>query len=177
MVFKAEVGDFFDQLAYLGDYHPYRRFGERNPNFNVFSGKVLDLKDEKEVGIEHFRAELEEIVLPGVTIATVPSHDPDKVTSGLRTMAQRLARAGRIDATGCLVRTTKIDKLATGGDRSVEVHLASIQIRDPRLIRGKDVLLLDDVTTSGNSLEACQRILVNAGAARVQRLAIGKTVA
>ena len=175
MVFKEGIEDFFDQLAWLGDYHPYR--GGRNPNFNVFSGKVLDLKDGKEIGIEHFRAALEEIVLPGVTVAVVPSHDPANTTGGLRTMAQRLAGACRIDATGCLVRTKKIDKLATGGDRSVEVHLGSIQIRDARLIKGKDVLLLDDVTTSGNSLEACRRLLMDAGAARVQRLAIGKTVA
>jgi predicted amidophosphoribosyltransferase len=40
---------------------------------------------------------------------------------------------------------------------------------------GREVLLLDDVTTSGSSLEACKRLLLDAGAAAVKCAALGRT--
>jgi predicted amidophosphoribosyltransferase len=176
MVFREEYGEHFGTLLYHGSYHPYRRYGETNPSFNAYSALLLDLKDNKIRAIEHFREFLQKRVAEDVPIAVVPSHDPAKTTSGLRTVAQRLAAADRIDATGCLVRTKRVDKLAHGGDRSIEVHLASIEVRDAHLFQGMNVLLLDDITTTGNSLEACCRLLLEAGAARVQKLAFGKTV-
>ena len=175
MVFRDAYGERFDTLLVCGTYHPYRRHGEKNPNFDAYSGLLLDLKENKLRAIEHFREFLEERVREDVPIAVVPSHDPAKTTSGLRTLAERLAAADRIDATDCLVRAEKIDKLAHGGDRSIEVHLKTIQVAKPELIKGRDVLLLDDITTSGNSLLACQQLLLKAGAKRVQMLAFAKT--
>ena len=175
MVFREEFGDRFDTLLYCGIYQPYRRHGEKNPNFDAYSGLVLDFKENQTAAIERFRAFLEPRIAPDVPIAIVPSHDPAKTTSGLRTLAQKLAAADRIDATDCLVRKVKIDKLATGGNRSIEVHLGSIGVQNEKLFQGLDVLLLDDVTTSGNSLEACKQILLKAGANRVQKLVIAKT--
>lgn len=43
------------------------------------------------------------------------------------------------------------------------------------LIKGKNVLLLDDVRTTGNSLSACKQVLEEAGALTVQCLALGQT--
>jgi predicted amidophosphoribosyltransferase len=79
------------------------------------------------------------------------------------------------DASGCLVRIKKIAKLAHGGDRSKNVHLESIEVRNPGLIKGRDVLLLDDVAKTGNSLEACAELLIKAGARSVECATIGKT--
>ncbi len=42
-------------------------------------------------------------------------------------------------------------------------------------VEGEDVLLLDDITTSGNSLLACRDILIANGAKRVEMLVIGRT--
>jgi predicted amidophosphoribosyltransferase len=176
MVFREQIGEHYDELMYCGEYQPYRKHGEKNPNFNVYSGFLLDLKENQTGAVERFHTSLEKIVAPDIPVAIVPSHDPAKTTSGLRALAQKLAASDRIDATSCLVRTKKIDKLAHGGDRSIEVHLASIVVANPKLIQGRDVLLLDDVTTSGNSLEACRQLLMKAGANRVQKLALGKTV-
>ena len=38
------------------------------------------------------------------------------------------------------------------------------------------VLLMDDITTSGNSLYACKNILIESGADTVEMFALGKTV-
>jgi predicted amidophosphoribosyltransferase len=87
-----------------------------------------------------------------------------------------LARRNRTDATACLIRHTTINKLATGGDRSIEVHLNSIKVQNPNLIKDKRILLIDDVTTTHNSLFACKQLLLEAGAAQVYCLALGQTV-
>lgn len=115
-------------------------------------------------------------VCPGVAIAVVPSHDPAKVSSGIRDIAQTLAkRKSRIDATSCLVRHKRVNKKSDGGERSEEIDLKSISVVNEQLIAGKLVLLLDDVTTTGSSLAACRKLLLDAGAKAVQSFAIGKT--
>ena len=82
-----------------------------------------------------------------------------------------------VPAVQTLVRTRTIDKLARGGNRSVEVHLASIAPaeRYERYFAKKAILLLDDVTTTGNSLRACSRLLDQYGADLIYPLALGRT--
>ena len=145
-------------------------------NYPTYSGRILDLKNRKPVGIAYFRDKLDPDLGTGFAIAVVPSHDPEKTVSGLTQLARALCDQGdRIDASGCLVRHTKIAKLAAGGDRSLTVHLKSIRVENARLIKGRSVLLLDDVTTSGHSLLACRRLLLDAGAADVDCVALGQT--
>jgi hypothetical protein len=163
-------------LLYLAGYQPYRIHGERNPNFDDRGRQILDLKDEKENAISALYNEIDRMLAHDFAIAVVPSHDPSKTTSGIRTLAIRLATNGRVDATTCLVRHTYIGKLAHGGNRDINVHLDSIIVRDSHLIRNREVLLLDDVSTSGNSLDACAQLLLNAGATVVQKFAITRTV-
>lgn len=168
---------FWGPIAVYGDYLPWRVHKENGgdgSNYPSHSGRILDLKDGKAGAVTHFKDIIEPELLTGVAIATVPSHDPAKTTGGLKSLGTALASGGaRIDATSCLVRTVKIAKLAHGGDRSKEVHLNSIVVEHTHLVKGKDVLLLDDVTTSGHSLEACTELLLKAGARSVQRAAIG----
>jgi predicted amidophosphoribosyltransferase len=53
--------------------------------------------------------------------------------------------------------------------------LDSIKVVKPDLIKGRRVLLLDDVKTSGNSLIACKELLLKAGAKEVVMVALGRT--
>jgi predicted amidophosphoribosyltransferase len=174
--------EFSDKrLVFLGEYHPYRIWndeGERvvNPKFDNHCRKILDLKERKLSAVNYFVKQIDSHISAGVAIAYVPSHDSEKTQSGVRDVAIAIAANGRIDATGCLVRHKTVDKLATGGARDSQVHLDSIRVQNKILIRGKEVLLLDDVTTSGNSLTACRKILLDAGATTVQMLAFARTV-
>jgi predicted amidophosphoribosyltransferase len=169
------------QIRFLGEYHPYRIVNDRgerikNPKWTPDCSRILDLKERQPHAIQHFVERLDPKLLKDIALAYVPSHDATRTESGVRDVARELAARGRIDATGCLVRHTTIQKLATGGDRGIEVHLNSMHVVDAELIRGRAVLLLDDVTTSGNSLHAGQKLLLDAGAQVVKMLALAKTV-
>jgi hypothetical protein len=162
------------RVHYLGDYHSYH--AGQNPRFNRYSGLILDVKDKLPRGLTYFADELETCLGADFAVAVVPSHTPNVFDSGIRQLAQIVCeRKGLIDATSCLVRVREIDKLAHGGDRSVDVHLNSIAVRHRNLIQNRDVVVLDDVTTSGNSLVACELLLRNAGARTVELLALGRT--
>lgn len=180
---KGKLSRFRGQVAYLVDYHPYRAYGGTglNPDADNNTYRIMDVKcdrpKKRNKAAKWFFQQLEPLVASGVAIAVVPSHDPGKLKTGIRLIGQAIAkRAKRIDATGCLVRHTIVEKKSGGGDRSMTVDLRSIRAVDKDLVDDERVLLIDDVTTSGGSLEACKRLLVKAGAKEVQCLALGKTV-
>jgi hypothetical protein len=179
--FSDPTAFHFDEsgIASFGEYKPWywhRQAGGDRSNYPTLSGKILDLKDGHDHAVAYFLKELDSLLAAGVVVAIVPSHDPAKTNSGVRRLAQAIASSNRRkDASHCLVRHTKIVKLAGGGDRSVETHLNSIRIEDAITPSFECVLLLDDVTTTGNSLTACKKLLLDNNANRVQCLAIGRT--
>jgi len=164
---------------YMDTYHPYRS-GE-NPNWNAFSGKVLDLKNGKQIGIDHFHDLLlqKKLYDGDYAIVTVPPSDPAKfATHGtnllVNTLFERCIIKKIINGHDFLVRHTKVTK-SVSGNRSIEKHLGSIHINDKKQVNGKTVLLIDDVTTTGNSLTACAQILTEAGCKKVISLALAQT--
>ena len=87
-----------------------------------------------------------------------------------------LAGNGRKNKVYFLKRNKSIDKLATGGNRSMETHMKSISTVLDMDIDNDIVLLMDDVTTTGNSLYACKEILLQNGAREVEMFALGKAI-
>lgn len=161
------------EVHHLGHYFPYK--GGSNPKFDSFSGKILDLKQSKPGAINYFYEEINELLKEGIVIATVPSSDPAKTESGIVLLGRKLAGNNRYDGTSCLVRHTQIKKLADGGHRGPEVHLNSIRVENIELIRNRTVLLLDDISSTHNSLITCKGLLLEAGAEKVTCYAVGQT--
>ena len=52
----------------------------------------------------------------------------------------------------------------------------AFRVRKPGEVRGKRIVLIDDVLTTGATVEECARALKRAGAARVDVLALARTV-
>ena len=177
-VFKTHER-YWAGIAVFGDYLPWgvhRANGGDGSNYPEYSGKILDLKDDKDGATEYFGERIAPELQDDLVIVTVPSHDPANVGGGLAKLAGLLAKNGnRIDGAVTLIRTKKIDKLARGGNRAKEVHLESVKVARPDLIKGRNILLLDDVTKTGNSLSACSDLLLAAGAKSVECATIGKT--
>lgn len=179
MVFRNSELNGTGEIVVYSNYHPYwnnRETRERNPRFDVFSGKLLDLKEGKPSAIEYFFDILDKEINPGVTICVVPSSDADNTDSGIAKLALALANSNRKDMVYYLQRKKSIPKLAHGGYRGKEVHYQSIETVKDMDITGDIVLLMDDITTSGNSLYACKNILIESGADTVEMFALGKTV-
>lgn len=167
-----------DGRFYIFNYHSYRLFGERNPSFDSISGRLLDLKESKGDAIDHFFSVLDPLIGPNVTVCVVPSHSADKVTanSGIGRIVNKLCAGNRVNGVNYLVRHTTIPKLAHGGDRSCQTHKDSITVQANPNLAGTSVVLLDDITTTGNSLLACRDLLLDAGAGKVTMLSIARTI-
>lgn len=95
--------------------------------------------------------------------------------TGVRKLAMRLAEVKGIDGTDCLVRVITKEKSSQGGERSRDIHLKTMEVRNGEIFNEKHVLLLDDVTTSGSSLLASEQMLLEAGAFHVTKVALGRT--
>ena len=169
------------QIITLGTYLPWgyhKQRGGDGGNYPTYSGRLLDLKESRERGIAYFLAILKENIRTNseLAIAIVPSHDALKLRSGVHQLGTRFASAfGAMDAGDLLLRSKTIQKLATGGDRSMAVHLNSMSANNVDRVKGRNVLLIDDIMTTGNSLAAGRQILLKAGAGDVLCIALGKT--
>ena len=75
-------------------------------------------------------------------------------------------------------RAYSVDKKATstsGRNNNYQVDMKSLQIESGVGVKGKNIIVIDDITTSGSTLIACRNLLMNAGANKVVLLAFGKT--
>jgi len=179
MAFKPGKEETFEgDILFLGEYRPTGWHKEQGGGpYPEHSSRIWDVKNKKNKGLSYFSEYLVKKLKKPTAIAVVPSHHSGiGATTGLHMLAGRLAKdLGLSNGSPCLVRHTTVDKKATGGDRSIEGHLASIKVAKADRIKGHVVLLIDDITTTGNSLLACKRLLMEAGAKDVIMLALGKT--
>ncbi len=68
-----------------------------------------------------------------------------------------------------------MQKKSTGGKRDLTSEVESLTIVNESIVKDKQILLLDDVTTSGASLNAGKLRLEKAGAKLVVMFALGLT--
>ena len=81
MVFVNEEWNNTGDIVVYSNYHKYWLDRERkikNPLFDVFSGRILDLKEGKQTAINYFYNLLNEEICEGVTICVVPSSNAEK---------------------------------------------------------------------------------------------------
>ena len=182
MILKNTQDNYEDNF-YMGYYHSYWKWecGEkvRNSKFDNFSSIILDFKKGYAPVIEEFRKSVAKELGSDFPVCVVPSHmaSVDNSMSPTARLAKGLVKSNNlIDATNCILRVRSISKLSRGGNRDLAVHLNSVKVVNSDVIKGKTVLLLDDVMTTGNSLGACRQLLLRAGAKNVLCLALAKTV-
>lgn len=176
-----------------GVYHPYWiAQGERNTACDRISKLMMDFKKEdnpnhlyavnyfselaiKELAKYHFRDGSDFVSRPFL-VAIVPSHTKGRVSPALVTVAENIVKAypnGVVKL--CLERTVTVPSAhLEGGDRSIDGHMDSIEVNDDNFDK-RNVLLMDDVKTTGGSMSACSHLLMKAGAIKVLPLALLET--
>jgi predicted amidophosphoribosyltransferase len=170
----------------LYDYHPWNN-GE-NPRIDKVTNTLLNLKSKDEKKIKQHQAAISYFSKVITTqllrlkcnspklFCIVPSHEVNCLSSGLLGIMHNIrGRFGFENTTNILNRSITVPKAATGGDRSVQHHLDSIVVNESIYIRGKIVYLFDDISSTGNSLIACKKILLDAGAKSVVMIPLAQT--
>jgi predicted amidophosphoribosyltransferase len=181
---------FVDRVhVVLGDYHKYwlvRGF-MKNPKADTNTKKMMDLKEagnrRMADAVRHFGVPLAQrlgtLVSRRVPIhcAIVPGHEADSLSEGMNLILNNHIRTvfNVVNRDHVLRRHTTVESRAKGGARDVESILSSVEVRNGHLARGATVLLLDDVMTTGTSLEGCERLLLAAGATTVIPIALLRT--
>lgn len=115
-------------------------------------------------------------------IIPVPMHIKNKLARGYN-QAELIAReiSAVLDVQLCpkaVIKTirTKQQKKLTAKERSTNLKRA-FSVKDSELIRGKSVLIIDDVCTTGSTFTELTKLLKSAGAARVYCASCCKTPA
>jgi predicted amidophosphoribosyltransferase len=165
------------EIFYLGVYQPCTREYEADFDFTKYTSRIWDLKKCNPSVIEDFTDCISSNLNDDFDcILVVPPHQMGEYNSGIKVLAQKLAyKKNLIDATSCLIRHRTINKLTTRGNRSLETHLQSIQVVNHEIVKDNKLLLIDDVSTTGNSLKACQEFLESKGAKSVKSFVLAKT--
>jgi ComF family protein len=112
-------------------------------------------------------------------VAPVPLHWRRRLARGYN-QAERIARplAARIDLS-CLPALSRCratpPQSRLGRDERLSNLRKAFRVPRPEHVRGLHILLVDDVTTTGATLEAAARALKSAGATAVTALVVART--
>jgi hypothetical protein len=177
-----------ENIITLGKYYP--KYDGQYKDMDTFSHMVLDTKkDETELeqqsgeyyyykkAINYFTIHLRSILskTEEFVICVIPTHAKGRAPSGIRTIAKRLCSPPIIDGTDVLLRAFEIPKKAIVGSRDLQNEIESLIVSNVNIIRDRQVLLMDDITTTGTSLKAGKYRLALAGAKIVVMLALART--
>lgn len=93
-----------------------------------------------------------------------------------RLLAEAIAERLSVPCIGTLrkVRDTRPQSLTGGAEKRRENIRGAYRCTDEETVRGKTILLIDDIVTTGSTLSECARTLKNAGAAAVYAAAVAR---
>lgn len=164
----------------LETYHP--KAGGQNPNFDEISKMILRVKNKEEDAIQYFTERLQSILSKDeeYVVCVVPNSDKGICTSGMMNIAKSLCKLPIIDGTECIRRKYTVPKKSISACRKIDPEklneeIESLIIENEYIVKGKQVLLLDDIATTGTSLEAGRYKLKEAGADLVAAIVLGHT--
>jgi len=106
---------------------------------------------------------------------TATSHVRQRGYDQAKLIARQLSRSTRLPYLEALGRLGQIHQVgATRQQRLRQLHNAFF-IKKPRLVAGAKIILIDDVVTTGATLELAAKALLEAGATEVRALTFAQT--
>lgn len=176
-LYRVKIKEIF-----LNDYIPKNQ-GEQNE----FSKQILTFKDNNENSIKYFEDQIfhrwKHINENEFTLCKVPSSDKNKVNNSISKLIKKIINRStekHRDGSDLIIRkySIKPQHKSYGDERlSIPSHLNSLDIDKTKLdlIDGKNVILFDDVLTTGNSMKSSSVLLFKHKAQSVIQFALSKT--
>jgi hypothetical protein len=159
-------------------HHFVTYFPKSSGKANADTSRVLAYKNGNPQAIAHYEAMLWDFIAPRLNdytlIMAIPSSNAAKVNTITRT-CRDLSRKSPwlIDATDLICKTKSHDSFCRTGKRDAFSLADSLAVSSE--VAGHNILLLDDVTSTGISMFVCEKLLLAAGAASVTCIAIALT--
>lgn len=173
-----------DFVYYMCEYVPSRL----SPSDTRSNNFVLDFKvgnrANSEKALKVVVDTLVRVLPHNCALLAVPPSNVARngITPCHKAIAAVVAKIGQekniIDASDCLIRINVNDHekpAHEGGSRNINHHLNSIRLKNDYKIQDKNVIILDDITTSGSSFAACEKIVENA-AKSIAFFSVGRTI-
>lgn len=181
LISKNAYYDKDNQAYYMKNY--IKKINHYNQEYDkediYLSKQILALKEGSFDSIYLFLDFLDGFIVDGnISVAMVPPHDPKKHrTSGLSVLISMLCmRKSLRNITNQLTRSHYIESSHRCGNRSYKDRYDSLIVTDKNAIENKNILLVDDVITTGNSIRATRDFLYEAGAKHVTSFCFLKTL-
>lgn len=171
-------------------------FGFHDGGFSIalydkpVSDLIMNLKYHREMGIASFLADLALTRLQKINIlddfkcdciVPVPLFTKRKSSRGFNQsslIAKHLARSLGLNLREDIIFRIRDTKKQTG--LSLDERMANVknafQANDNSEIKGKSILILDDVMTTGSTIQECARVLKEAGASETRFLTIARQI-
>ncbi len=176
---KADSGGVIESSVHLAGYDA------RKPS--VAKSIILAAKSSRDSRLFDFLArELAPLVsdvisYPDDTIVTYVPRSPENYRKYGIDQAEKLAKATAqimelpFERTLIHNKSSHIQKELGAKDR-LENSLKAYSATSDTLLKGKDIILIDDVITTGSSLYACACLLIGCGAKRIYAVSVGRTL-
>lgn len=181
------LGRYFKTKDYVHHFHPLSRaivqnkssgrtlYGKFNARFEQMYIKVIDsilkeLAKESRGNADKDNGKL----TSGITICSVPPHlgKEDRFRQIVSNIAEKYHFCTITDSFTC-IREYESQKDKTRTERKNNVEGAFNY--EGNSLHGQSVILLDDIMTSGATLDECSKILLNAGAKKIYIIVLGVT--
>lgn len=112
-------------------------------------------------------------------ICTVPGHEKSSNESnGVTNVIDMVYSNFQLQKCYSLIqRKYEVEKKSVTKNRNTNLdeEIKSLKINSKYNIDGKNIIIFDDITTTGTSLLACKKLLLDSGASKVVVIALGKT--
>lgn len=169
-LYKEKSTKYNLTFEYVDKYYPVR-YEKRNR----VSELIIDMKNGHISAMKEIADMIKDDIPDRACICVIPPSKTDR-SSMLKRALNLIEKEKSLQVTDFLKRVKDKEPYHAGAERNPENEFKTIQCVKTNMLKGKDVILIDDVCTSGSTMYACKKILMDNGARTVRCIAIGRTV-
>lgn len=102
-----------------------------------------------------------------VPLPTASSRVRQRGYDQARLIARQITKKARLPYLNCLIRTGQAHQVGAGREQRLQQLECAFRVKNIELIKRSKIILVDDVVTTGSSLEIAAKALMNAGASNI----------